>query len=265
MTTSPTQAIDAQPHSGGWTESFWLPGTAPIDNWDNYAAFRARLLPKQAALIGYRQQIYTVNGNRLIPGGSASVKKIVPGNSGYDCDVPQMALEISGRAATLANTAKFTLRGIPDSQVTNGEFAPTPPFKTALGNFLANMASPPPYYFVGRDLTQIPQRIVSITGGVLKTQLALAGVVADQTWIRILKCKDDNGRAVKGTFLCTLVAAGNLYTLQGMSQEVTKGNGTARVDALTVIPYNKLSAGRVTVKKIGRPLQSYRGRASKRR
>jgi hypothetical protein len=265
LTTLADQPADSRPHSGGWTESFWINTTAPINNFPSYASARAALLPAQASIIGYRQQLYTIVGNRLIPGGSAAFKQIYPGNFQFACDVPQMALQISGRAALSANTAKFTIRGIPDSQVTHGEFAPSSNFKPLLLYFLNLFAQAPPYYFVGRDLTQIPQRIAQIAGNVLTTQTVIPGVVNNQSFVRILKCRSDAGPAVKGSFLVTAGAGTTALTLSQALPSVTKPNGTARLDALVVVPYANLGYGRISVKKIGRPLESYRGRASKRR
>jgi len=265
LTTAPTQLVDAQPHSGSWSESFWRPAAIDESSWTVFATKRAALLPKQAAIIGYKQQFFTLGGAGLVPGASNAVKKLIPGNNGFDCDVPQMALEISGTSPGVANSSRFTLRGIPDNQVQNGEYTPTPAFKVNLTNLLDWMRSPPAYGFVGRDLTKIPVRVVSIAGSILKTAEPMGGGMGAGGYVRLLKVRGDDGKPVTGAFYCLSFTGPATYELQGLAATVTVANGRARQNGLSFFPFAALNPGRITVKKIGRPSASYRGRASKRR
>lgn len=265
LTTSPTQPADAQAHSAGWSESFWSNGSISLASWLPYATMRANLLPSQAQIIGFRQQTYTIDGNKLLPGGSQVFKRIVPGASGLACDVPQLGLELSGQGAGVPNTSRFVLRGIPDGIAVNGEYTPTPAFKNALSTMMAQFIGAPPYGFIGRDLSQVPQRVVSINAGVLTTGGIIAGVVNGSTFVRLHRVMADDGDTVSGTFLVTAGAGTAALTLQGLAKTVSKSNGTARLDKIAFIPYGAMSTGRILVKKVGRPSSSYRGRASKRK
>lgn len=264
LTTQPTALTKAQPHSGGWTESFWTAGLIDEPSYNEWAANRAALLPKQAAIVGRRSQLYTIAGNKLLPGGSANLKFLFPGNNGYDCDVPQMALEATAGSRTTANVSRFTLRGIPDAQVTNGEYQPTAAFNNQC-DFFFDLINTQNLSFVARDLGAATSRINSVGLGIVTTAAPLAGVVANQTYVRFFKCRTHQGLPVKGSYLVTLIN-GNSYTLQGLDQLVqVSSSGQLRVDTILLCGMKRPIFSRIVVKKIGRPSQSYRGRASKRR
>jgi hypothetical protein len=264
LTTAPTNRQAAVPHSGSWSEGFWtIPGSLD-EHIDRWCTLRAAMLPRQAAIIGRRIQEYTVSGNRLIPGGSSGQKKLFSGNAGYECDVPQMALELFSRSSSTPNVSRFTLRGIPDAVVSFGEYQPTDAFKDSLTLFSNNIENFI-HNFVGRNLVSPSARVVSIAGGVVTTSVNLAGVTNNVSYLRFTKVKDSLGRPVKGSFLVTAQTA-TTYTLQGLDPAiVVAGKGSVRVDLIDTYRMLKPTFGRITVKKIGRPSASYRGRASKRR
>lgn len=176
-----------------------------------------------------------------------------------------MALEISGTTAGQPNSSRFTLRGIPDSQVTNGEYAPTPAFRGFVADLLAYYLQGAPYGFVGRDLSNASFRVNLILDGVLTTGAVIPGVVNNQTFIRLHKVRDVNGNPVKGAFLVTAGAGTQNLTLAGFPAVSVGTSGTVRIDSLRFFPYSALQPGRILVRKIGRPFASYRGRASRRR
>lgn len=272
-TTKPENPTNASAHTGGWTESLWNADERIIlpPLIQKLARARAVLLPNTCSIVGARQAIYTILGNKLMPGGTSGSKFLIAGNRSYDGDVPQMALELSGQGATLPNGNRFTLRGIPDKMVTGGEYDPSDAFKSSLnlyrdailgrGNFQENGA----WSFPGRSLTNPVARVDSIAANGIVTLSAVIPAVANVDYLRLRKVRDDNGIPVTGTYLITLIN-GRAYTLAGLpAQIVTKGNGTARVDSVVMVTYGDVQPSRIVVRKIGSPLQRYRGKASKRR
>ena len=263
LTTEPVSAQFARPHTAGWSESIWRIGeSTSVETIQQLAYARAAALPQQGAIIGYRQQVYTVDGNKLVPGGARTGNLNAPGRPTQECDQPQVALEIKLSSEGKANIGKMVLRGIPDNQATGGEYRPQAAFDLVITrwiNFLRQTQS----QFLGRDLTQPNQRVVSIAAGVLTTGAALGAAAGD--YVRLLRVRDTFGRPVTGVYRVTAVA-GFAYTLQGLDPAVVvAGVGSARKDLLQLFPISGGETGRIRVKKVGRPFESYRGRASKRR
>jgi hypothetical protein len=271
VTTAPTNLSAAAPHSGGWSESWWQTNNYnfTIANLQAIAQVRAGCLPKQASIIGFRQALYVISGNKLLPNGASVTRVNVPGNAAYTTDLPQCSLELSGQANGAINSNRFRMGCLPDEQISFGEYQPTVPYGGSVATFL-NMLSTGQtlgnnvgtFGFPGRDLTQPSVRVVSLTaGGVLTTSAPLA-VVNNVTYIRLHRVYDVLGNPVKGSYLASNIAA-NQYQLQGTpGQTVSKPSGTARVDAVVVFNYASVTISRAVVKKIGRPSQGYRGRRS---
>jgi len=265
LTTEPVSLTVSSAHSAGWSENIWIQNdpdlTAKITR---LAPLRCSMLPIQGSMIGWRTQSYTIVGNKLIPGGSASIRQRFPGNARYQCDVPQMCLSVTLPAQGAPNKAQFKLRGIPDGQVTGGEFNELDAFGQKLIDW-KNQLIADSWCMLGRNLTNPSSNVLSIVGNVLTVDVALPGVVANTTYIRLRKVKDVLGRPVVGTFLVTAIA-GTSYTLAGWTHPSNVGiSGSCRVDSLVVLPIANVQfpTGRITVKKVGRPFESYRGRASR--
>jgi len=264
MNTTPANLAAAQVHAGGWTESFWAQGgvIATAQKLVNLQTGRARLLPASASIVGLRISNYTLTGNKLFPLGSSISRVRYPGNSSYPTDVPQMALGISAKANGATNSAHFTMRCIPDSQVVGGEYQPSPAFKNSLLLYQADLEQSG-WSFLGRDLTKPVQRVLSITAGVVVLDAANGAVVGD--YIRFLKVKDSQGFAVTGAYRVTAFAAPATYTIVGLDAGVVVLNsGLCRVDAIKLFEMDDVQPTRAQVRKIGRPSESYRGRASRR-
>jgi hypothetical protein len=223
---------------------------------------RANLLPTQAAVVGFRVSTYNLVGNKILPTGSSTGKVQYPGLSGYDTDLPQVALEMSGKTAAGPNSSRFVLRCIPDSMMTYGEYQPTPAFKTKVTVF-TNALVDDGWGFVGRDLSKTRATVVSIAGNVV-TLAAPIGVVFGTDYVIFNRVIDDADRPVKGSFFA-VVGPAPTYTLQGLSgHNMGQPSGTARVDAVALYAFASILPSRAVVKKVGRPFESYRGRQSKR-
>jgi hypothetical protein len=281
ITTDPQDREQATPHSGGWSESFYVNGSTVIER-DFFAAWanaRASLLAGECSVVGYRQQLYSVAGNKLFPGGSAGGTLNVPGGFPMDMDVPQAALMLNFTVASQPHTIRQRLAGMPDSQVMYGEYQPSPAYKGQVTKYVNGcvdgFGKGGGFAAITHDLTQREIRVVSITpvanppSAVLVTAGATGAVNGD--YIRLHRVRDDDGIPVSGSFMVTATAAlpngQQQYTLAGYQtgQVVVVPNGLARMDVLVVNQITGGNVNRVVVRKVGRPFVSYRGRRSKSR
>jgi hypothetical protein len=262
--SDPTDRQKAQSHNGGWSESIWQTADSPAtDNIRQLAQTRALLLPGTARIIGYRAQQFTNVGSHLKAGGSSTALLGMVGPNGIDPDQPQSALSMVATSAGNSNTRRFTIRAIADSQIVGGEWQPSPVYEGFLTRY-RNSLIQGEWVFPARDFTVAVHDIESIAAGVLKLVGAPAGyAVGDRVLLK--KCKDVNGNPVVGTFKVLAVAGANI-TLGGMDLEtevLASGQATRVVIAFRDI--DDVQVGRAVVRKIGRPFEQYRGRASKRR
>lgn len=272
VTTSVTDPTYASQHSGGWSESFWSPGNAFLNLTDllNILPARANLLPAGAAIIGVRQGLYTIQGNKLNPQGTSGFKVRYPGSSSYTVNLPQDSLELSGQSSTSINSNRFRLGCMPDEVMLGGEFQPPGPYKAALTVYRNNIVLGAPVLgFVGRVLSNPSLRVLSITPGVggLATVVmsGLLGAVVGTDYMRFHRVYNDIGQPVKGSFLTMAGPTPPTYLISGYTGgAVTRANGTARLDQIALYTYRSITVGRAVVKKIGRPFEQYRGRQSNR-
>lgn len=267
QTTEPTDRVRASPHSGGWSESWWtsIAGGFTKSTNDLLMSKRALLLPEAASIIGLRVSDYNLVGNTLVPAGSSTQSNRFPGVIGEPCDLPQVALELSGRAAGFPNGNHLALRGIPDGVMVNGEYQPDGTFRASMAEYL-RVVLINGIGFVGRDLAQPRHAVISIGGGLVRVGPG-AGFNEDD-YVIFNSVRDDAGKTVKGRYLVTAPVAppGNSYAVQGLQgRTVSVANGTVRKDIAKFFQYGSLVVSRAVVRKVGRPFESYRGRQSRRR
>jgi hypothetical protein len=265
VTTAPSDLTAASPHSGGWSESHWT--LSVTDLTTNFlpllAQRRAALLSSLSSIIGFRVENFTISGNKLLPGGTTSGRFLYPGGFGGTLNLPQDALQISIPAQSAPNVSRSNLRGMPDTVVALGEYQPTTGYKTAVASFLQTLNNGG-WGFVGRVKSNPSARVNNIAAGVV-TLSANVGGVAGTSYLRMNRVYDTLNNPIRGAYLITAIAA-NVYTLQGFpSQNVTTPSGSARVDALQYFGYSIGVPVRAVSRKIGRPFEQYRGRASRRR
>lgn len=263
MTTSPDDPAVSRPHTAGWSEGMWFQAAStPIASIRLLGQTRSGFLPREASIIGYRQQVFTIQGNRLIPGGTASGALSYPGMSQWTCDIPQMALSVKVQGAGVANTSKKMCRGIPDSMVVGGEYSPTVAFQNRVLSFFERCKTLGAQ-FIGRDLALPSVRIISLAANVLATDLPTGAINGD--YVRILKTYTTLGLVLNGAFRVSAGGGTNNLTLEGLPAGVAvEGNGRARKDTIGLFAYDDAQTGRITTKRVGRPFEGYRGRASKR-
>lgn len=263
VTTEAVDPSESSPHSGGWSESWWMDGDVGFEEWvHRLGLIRSAMLPKQAQIFGIRRALYTIAGNKLIPRGTSSIKVRMPGSGLLECDLPQVALQIAATCPD-GNTSRATLRGMPDSIMVKGEYAPTADFKGKVTRYL-NYIITQSWGFIGRDLTKPTAKIVSANP---QGQIALQGAIGAQVndTVRLLNVRDEEGNPVIGTFPVTAVGNGGLLltVANWPADTIVTNSGGVRVDAVKFLNINDAVVSRAVVRKIGAPFEKYRGRASK--
>lgn len=265
LTTEAAQAADASARTGGWSEGFWAPVDVPAGAASLLPLYEARraFLPKQASIIGVRCAKYTIEGNKLLPNGTSAAKFQKPGNAQYNCDIPQMNLDCSATAFGAINTTKIQLRGIVDTMVQTGEYTPTSTYKGYVQTYLDFLKNQG-FGFVARDLSVAKQKVMSIAVNVVTLKAPIVSLAVGDNMI-FNHVVTDEGAPVKGSYVVTVIA-GNTVTLAGFpATTMLSPSGTARKDMVAFYPFGPIFPSAITIKKIGRPSQGYRGRGSKKK
>ena len=260
FTTDPPAGYGARRHTAGWSESLWYPDAdPPAGRLDFLAGDRARILPSAAAIIGQRIQVYTLEGNRLKPGGASTLKVNYPGNQLWTCDIPQMALEVALKASGAPNSSRILIRGIPDDQVLGGEYTGTATYKGQVTTYLNRMQNLN-FQFLGRNLSNISVRVISIAANLLVTDVPCGAIPGD--YVRLLRVYDINGRPISGSFRVQSGSGVNLTLLGLPAGLAVEQSGACRKDEFALRSIASHEIGRIRVKKVGRPFEGYRGRRS---
>jgi hypothetical protein len=212
------------------------------------------------SIIGYRVQQVSPTG----PSQAGSIN--YPGVVGQLADLPMTALLCKSPSLSTGNIRRFTLRGVPDVQVVEGEAQFSAGFQAALIQYFNCMAG---WFFRGRDLSQTAVKIVSIAvvAGVATVTTETNITFAVNDMVRILRTLDSGKNLRGGRFQVASVGPGsNVFTISNWTFGNTTG-GSARKDAVVFAPVDFLntSFGRVVSRRVGRPFVGYRGRRAKRR
>jgi hypothetical protein len=263
LNTVATNVTVAVNRIGGWSEGLWTQNnpTASFPLWTTYMLDRAKLLPAQGAIVGYRISSYNLAGNKLSPIGSSAGKVLYPGNPAYPCDIPQMALELGLTSALGPNAGKLWIRAIPDQFIVTGEFAPSTGFTLALFKFMSNLVGTTDGW-VGRNLSVPTMRVQGYAANVISVDAVPGGVVAG-AYVRFYRCNDNNGVPIKGSFLIVSVTANTITISNGPTQTLSRPSGLCRQDLLQFLTVLTWNYGSVSPKKVGAPSRRYRGRRSK--
>lgn len=244
---------------GGFSESVYNDtlGTEGINQFLKLCEKRAAMLPKFAAVVGQRYQV--VNPKGASSTGSARYA----GRFDEDADMPQMALYARIGSSGVTNLRPLYLRGMPDEMVKRGEYSPTPGFVTAVANYFNEITG---FYFKGRDLTLSPAKISTIAEDgtfVLNTPLTFDVNSVVQISRTNLPFGGQQG-AIAYVQTKTDSTHGKLYAAN-WPYGITKG-GSMRIFAeqFFVMQGNTAKIKGSVVKKVGRPFDQFRGRASAR-
>lgn len=255
--TNKTNSTPSQVRTGGWSEGWYAdadPGSVRFP-FEAVCQARASLLPGNCTIVGQRY--------RIVGGGSTTSGKAFPGGSALLGDIPQVGLLCTVSGQGQANVRRFRLGGLPDARVVEGEFSRESVYDAALSRYFKACATNA-MRFKCRNLVADRYHLVSINaqGQVVTANAAIGGLTA---YVDLLKCRDANGKAVKGRF-ATMPGADNLhFTLLGWNgRTVVKGDLRPVADLFPIVDVNTFAVGRVIVHKVGRAFFQYRGRASKR-
>lgn len=246
----------------GFSESWYNAGvlTPTLENtFLLLAQRRAALLPSTGNITGFRYQ--ATDG--LTSGKTVTRIRSIPGTAGNQTDVPQMALKFDIDANGTPNQRIWLMRGVPDAQITNGEYQPSATYRTNVNTFFTTLGAS--WLFRGQDLTLPTTPIFSISATGLITWLANPGY-ADGTILRVLRARNASGQSNGGRFRVDNVVA-NTGQLLGWTFGASTG-GKSRVYSIIFPPIPATVDAALTaqsvVKKVGRPFVLYRGRRGSR-
>ena len=261
---------------GGWSESWYitaaslssaivtikLPSTQNLQGGGgtfgatDFLGARAALLASGASIVGVRLQ--QVNP----PGPSQTLPINIAGAPGTMNDVPQMALLVRAPGIGVQNVRRFTLRGIPDQNVVEGEFVVGTNYSVLLTNFFQSILG---FQFRARDLSQPAFKILNVSpAGLTSTEANVSAIVG--SICRVLKSKDSGGRLRGGRFSTNAGLGGtNSITINNWPWGATTG-GSIRLDGIVypTVDVANISVSRIITRRVGRPFTGYRGRRSAR-
>lgn len=245
---------------GGFSESWYKEGT-PADVMRSLMAlclFRAGALPTASKISGQRVQEL---GSRAITDSEP-----FPGVIRSTTDVPQMAAQCSVTDAAGLKKKIFMCRGINDDSVESGALVRGGATSIQLGLFMNNLAVNG-FQFRSRDTTLPAIKIVSVdANGVFALTGDLAFAVGD--FLTAVRVRSQQGRSIVGSFYVSNRVDAQHGTLFGWPTGQTVSlSGSFRKQAFV---YPSVAAGtgkvsKVAVRKVGRPSDLYRGRATRRR
>jgi hypothetical protein len=244
-------------HTGGWSESWY--SSDPI-NTQGKQSFRS-LCQARAALLSQGGQIIGQRYQNIDPVGRSVAEGIVFNGGQGACDVPQLSVFYTLPCAGVPNVRRITLRGVPDAVCVEGEYVPIPAFRNALQRFndaLVDLL----WQCRCRNLTAEKVPIVSIdTNGTFKLSQPLT--FAPNDVVTVNRVKIPGATLTQQVTIDSRVDAQN-GKLFGWQNGATTG-GTMQEKSI-IYPTLLLATvtPRATIRKVGRPGDAYRGRASSR-
>lgn len=253
------------PRTAGWTESYWDAGTDRAAVLRNLrgprSSGRPAILPSRAAILNSNARILGARIYEVGGGRGEFVPAAYPGSSASG-DQPSVALLCATSVNTTNSVRRFTLRGIPDIQIAQGEFAPTSTFVSALQTYFASLAQTNVRGLVKSD----QEALFKITAGGLVTA---AGPVSFTTGnlVRISGALDAQRRRRSGQFMVSSPGPlGTQFTIADWAYGASTG-GKVYQEAFvfyTIQDSDQTVAVRAANHKVGRPFAGYRGRNSRR-
>lgn len=243
----------------GWSESFYDTSSSfpPIQtDFLELCRRRAAMLPRGASIVGQRYQ----QVNPVAPSQTGST--YYPGSDLWAADTPDMTLLCRCPSRSTRNIRPMYLRGIPDVMVKEGEYSPTAPFTAALNAFFARLSG---YSFRGRDLAQTayPANSIKTTGEYI---LQVANPFVNHDQVRVSRAKQKStGLFVGGVFQVSVNFNQPDLLLNWPYGDCTGGTIRKIATVFSFIAQDRIAISRIVRKKVGRPFDQYRGRASNRR
>jgi len=245
---------------GGWSESYYSPAydAATLNLFGTLIQNRLGICPRGTSVTKFRVQ-------QVDPTLAATLLKCnYSAPNTWLSDVPQMALKMQFSPGLISGSFNREFRGLPDVQVTVGEYSPTAPFSAAVANFVKNLANNV-WHARRRDRTQTKYNILSIdaTGNVVMTNPFIGIAVGQQVQV-IRTVNQQTGR--RFGYFAQVQAVVDTQHFQIVGPKVkASGFGQMRFMAINYGQFTTpvLSSYQAVVRKVGRPFRSYSGRASK--
>lgn len=270
--SSPNPALN---RIGGWSESVYHASDdlAVIDtalkigdgNVNGLLPARALLLPASGSIVGVR--LYKGGAGK---GVSQSVQ--YPGQATFPTDVPQMSLQMSARSLLTGGVRRWLLRAIPDQFVVTGTFAPNTNYLGSLASYKGALTQ---FSFYSQTATEVGfhiNQIVAIppvppatVGTGLCSTLEPHSFAAGNQVTVYSTVKADGSKVTVQTRVLSVQSV-NQLTLPNWTEGNTTG-GILGSPLKTIDTFNffQIQVGLISVRKVGRPFDLYRGRRSKRR
>lgn len=264
--SSPFIGYAGRAHIAGWSESVWWYETDAVSDAINALILgtggRPGLMPTRAALLA---PAVSIVGVRLYSGGSGRgqfLSRQFPGSSPSLTEIPQMALLCKTSSTSGAVSRRFTLRGIPDEQVVGGEFSPSGLYQASLRDYFLALFS---FRFRAIDPSNPIYQVNNISAGGVVT-LMVNNPYAIGNFLTFNRLNLASGSQVPASGFITAVGPmANQFTVAPWALAATTG-GTATMRGTGFFSMNPTytSAVRITTRRVGRPFEQYRGRASRR-
>jgi len=248
--------------AGSWSESVYYTtySTVNFNAFQTLAVARCSILGTSAFISGLRVQGVDPSSGA----NTSSVHYVNPAvTSDFYSDIPQMALLLRARSSTSSNVRSMRLAGIPDSQVSYGEYVPSFAFKTNMAVFLSLLNG---WKFRAQDLSQPTATIKTIdgTGNVVLNGVGLT--LAVNGLVKVKRTTDAFGNLKGGTYAVQSITSATQFQLQKWNLgPCTNGTMQNFVIIYPTILTDNNTISRVVPRKVGRPSLGYRGRRSKKR
>ncbi len=242
----------------GWSETWYVnAGLSAVDGlFQGFAKDRAAILTRAARIIGFR---YSELGGptKLSP---VSERGVI---ASYQ-DIPMSALNCECRNADKSRTKYFQLRGLPDDNSKKGKYAPDAPFQRGWERYVSGIIRNG-LCFLGYDKAKPQVAINSVSAlGLLKC--AAGATFVDNNTVIIRRCRNLAGKKATGRFRIVERISDREFLLANWTGGEVGASGTVAVFSPIALPVGDgtVKYRDVTTRKVGRPFNLYRGRATKR-
>lgn len=242
---------------GGWSEGFYLNAdvATALPRLIEVCKDRAPLLTTAAEIVGQRV--------RVVGGGSSTYARKFPGTFDQQADIPQMALLLTANGVGEPNTRRFTLRGIADARVIEGEFSGTAEFNRRLQIYATELQTQlMAFKCQSLSAPQANVLTISATGAVILE--APQSFFAEQMVQGLRVMSDDNNDVITFTAKAVSGVDSAHYTLVPWTYGPAHGGRLRLIEKIyPVIAADSVSVVKITTHKVGRDFFQYRGRQSK--
>lgn len=247
----------------GMSESWYVRGdmTTAMEALKNLCLPRAALLPNSCSIVGQRLQdvsnsVRSVTDNQIFPGMARALTQ----------DVPQMAVQAVVYTADRAQSKNFSMRMMPDDAILAGDYSPGANFPQALFTTFGRALVTNQMRWRARNFTNPKISIISVAADgtfVLGADLDYA----QGNYLTLLRARNTAGRAVTGNYYVAVKTDARNGKFANWGGSIIAGKGFVRKLAFDypIVGPNSLKIIRSMVRKIGRPSDLYRGRATSKR